>query len=268
MTDSETYGYMQLSKESFENIRALPNLTFNIPEKGYNFRATCFVCEQAAAAEKNCAFLDTSKLLAAEDEDRATEMIINACLAQKTIVGEIPVSPEEGQFLLLDDIMRIARQTLSDNEYDNRRLVVPLTVYGKNKESHGVALCLDADKKTGQIDIIIAEQHAFRDGGALDYSQEIGQILRHMERVFTEIGVPSRSLQNSTPICREKGVCGIVSAEVCRRLLAANEPAALVSANGLKISADEILPLHRQNAAAYQRQTQYTAIRRTGGFSR
>ncbi len=249
----DKYGYLLGFQEAdFKNINKAPNLTFDNPHSGYNFGATNFVCRKMAEQNENYGFLDTVKLLNTPDRNVAMEMMIDAFVMERTVVGEIPVNPDVSQFVLLNEVLFIARQTMEREDIDNKRMVIPLTLYSDQKETHGVALCVDADKEKKHADIMILEQHALRDGGILDYSQEIDKCLQHLSVVFKGIGFNSvETFQNSKPICREKRVCGIVSAEICRRLLNAEKPMELAKSGEIEISAEDVKKLHLNNYQAY-----------------
>ena len=174
-------------------------------------------------------------------------------MSEKLITGEIGINPSENNFLLLDCIMNITAQTLSLEDVSQRRMIAPLTIAAENKESHGVALCIDSNKDKKHIDIIILEQHALRDGGKLDYSKEIDLTLAHLQKIFEIQGMSVNTYQNDKPICREKGVCGIVSAEVCKRLLQAENPIKTAQLGTIKISREKVKELHHANFLNYQK---------------
>ncbi len=247
--------YFTLDKESFDNISRKPNLTLDIPKSGYNFRATNYVASQTAKQTKGCVFLDTTKycILGAEDCDKADDLVIDACMSEKLITGEICINPTENNFLALDCIMNITAQTLSREDFSLRRMVAPLTIATENKEVHGVALCIDSNKDKKYVDIMILEQHALRDGGKLDYSKEIKLTLAHLQEIFETLGMSISTYQNDKPICREKGVCGIVSAEVCKRLLQAENPMRTAQLGTIKISREKVNELHHANFLRYQK---------------
>ena len=247
--------YFTLDKESLDNITRKPNLTLDIPKSGYNFRATNYVASQTAKQTEGCSFLDTTQycILGAEDCDKADDLVIDACMDEKLITGEIGINPAGNNFLALDCIMNITAQTLSREDIDQRRMAVPLTIAAEDKESHGVALCIDSDKDKKHVDIMILEQHASRDGGKLDYSKEIDLTLEHLQKIFETQGMNVSTYQNDKPICREKGVCGIVSAEVCKRLLQADNPMKTAQLGTIKISREKVNELHHANFLNYQK---------------
>ena len=247
--------YFTLDQESLDNITRKPNLTLDIPKSGYNFRATNYVASKTAEQTERCSFLDTTQYctLATEDCDKADDLVIDACMNEKLITGEIGINPSENNFLLLDCIMNITAQTLSLEDVSQRRMIAPLTIAAENKESHGVALCIDSNKDKKHIDIIILEQHALRDGGKLDYSKEIDLTLAHLQKIFEIQGMSVNTYQNDKPICREKGVCGIVSAEVCKRLLQAENPIKTAQLGTIKISREKVNELHHTNFLNYQK---------------
>lgn len=247
--------YFTLDKESLDNIQRKPNLTLEIPKNGYNFRATNYIASKAAEQTPNCSFLDTAEfiVLGSKDTDKADDFIIDACLDEKLITGEIGINPEKNNYHTLDCILGIAAQTLTREDIDQRRMVVPLTIAAEDKESHGVALCIDSLKKDNLVNIIILEQHARKDNGTLDYSQEIGSTLTHLQEIFEKTGAKVNTFTNNKPICREKGVCGIVSAEVCKRLLQAENPMKTAQLGTIKISKEKVNELHHTNFLSYQK---------------
>ncbi len=247
--------YFTLDQESLDNISRKPNLTLDIPKSGYNFRATNYVASQTAKQTEGCSFLDTTQycILGAEDCDKADDLVIDACMSEKLITGEIGINPAENNFLALDCIMSITAQTLSLEYVSQRRMAAPLTIAAENKESHGVALCIDSNKDKKHVNIMILEQHALRDGGKLDYSKEIDLTLAHLQKIFETQGMSVNTYQNDKPICREKGVCGIVSAEVCKRLLQAENPMKSAQLGTIKISREKVNELHHTNFLNYQK---------------
>lgn len=253
----EKYGYsLGLEDDNFEIINRKPNLTFEIPKSGYNFGATDFVCRKNAETTENCAFLSTIALWNAKNEDAAFDMKVEAIGgAAKTVVGEVPVMVNAPgcNFNLLDDIAVFAREVSAlDEDINNHRVVIPVTMNSAGKEAHGIALCIDIDRKRKHADIIMLEQHAMRDGGKLDYSAEVYKTLSHLKNIFEKDGAfEAEIFQNEKPICREKGVCGIVSAEVCRRLLIAENPMALAKSGAVKITGEKVKKLHAANFKAY-----------------
>ena len=100
---------------------------------------------------------------------------------------------------------------------------------------------------------MILEQHVSRDGGKLDYSKEIDLTLAHLQKIFETQGMSVNTYQNDKPICREKGVCGIVSAEVCKRLLQAENPMKTARLGTIKINKEQIQKLHHDNFLNYQK---------------
>ena len=199
--------------------------------------------------------MDTTQyyILAAKDCDKADDLVLDACMSEKLITGEIGITPTENNFLALNCIMNITAQTLSLKDVSQRQMVVPLTIYSEDKEAHGVALCFDSHKDRNHIDIMILEQHALRDGGKLDYSKEIDLTLAHLQKIFETQGMSVSTYQNDKPICREKGVCGIVSAEVCKRLLQAENPMKTAQLGTIKISREKVNELHHANFLNYQK---------------
>lgn len=247
--------YFRLDQENLDNITRKPNLTLDIPKSGYNFRATNYVASKIAEQTEGCSFLDTTQyyILAAKDCDKADDLVLDACMSEKLITGEIGITPTENNFLALNCIMNITAQTLSLKDVSQRQMVVPLTIYSEDKEAHGVALCFDSHKDRNHIDIMILEQHALRDGGKLDYSKEIDLTLAHLQKIFETQGMSVSTYQNDKPICREKGVCGIVSAEVCKRLLQAENPMKTAQLGTIKISREKVNELHHANFLNYQK---------------
>lgn len=244
--------YFNIDDTTRDYIERKPNLTLDIPKTGYNFKATNYICSKIAEQTDKCGFLDTARLINAKDLDSAQDIIIDACMYEKTLIGEIPVDPKNNQYLLLNSILQISEQTLTNAEYENRRMVAPLTINSNEKEPHGVALCIDVNKKDNLANIIILEQHAQTNGGKLDYSEEINMILSGLQRVFEERGTTVNTFRNEKPICREKGVCGIVSAEVCKRLLQAEDPMKTAKLGIIKINAEKVQQLHKNNFLHYQ----------------
>lgn len=270
----EKYGYLLgLKDDNFEIINRKPNLTFEIPKSGYNFGATDFVCRKTAEMTENCAFLSTIALWNAKDEDAAFDMKVEAIGgAAKTMVGEVPivVNAPGCNFDLLDDIAVFTREVAAlDEDINNHRVVIPITMNSAGKEAHGIALCIDIDRERKHADIIMLEQHAMRDGGKLDYSAEVDKTLSHLKNIFEKDGAfEAEIFQNEKPICREKGVCGIVSAEVCRRLLNAQNPMSLAKSGAVKITEEKVKALHAANFKAYlEENPPLPLIMKNNGFS-
>ena len=140
-----------------------------------------------------------------------------------------------------------------------QKFVAPLTIYSSDKESHGVALCIEADRKNNAMNIMILEQHAKRDGGNLDFSKEVNMTLEHLKNKFSETGMQITTFQNDKPICREKGVCSVVSLEVCRRLLQSDNPLHIAKVGLIKINAEQVQRLHQENFQNYKKYKQNTS---------
>ena len=236
-----------LTDKDVKNITAKPNLGYDIPEQGYNCGATGFVASKIASQTDGCVYFDTTKyiLLGSQNADKAKDFIIDACLdGKKMITGEVGINPKEGQYAVLNEILNIASQTLIHEDVEQSRLVMPLTIVSDGKEAHGVALCIDAQKPKNHVDIMILEQHAQRDNGKLDYSEEIDLTLQ-------ERGAKVDVFKNDKPICRRQGVCGIVSLEVCKRLLQAENPMQKARLGTIKISDEQVDKLHADNYKSY-----------------
>lgn len=255
-------AFWAIDENSYANLTRKANITLDIPRQGYNWQATGYVASKIAQAQNDCAFFDTAKfaLLGAEDGEQANDYLIDSCLsAQKMITGEIDITPKEGDFSFLPNILQVAGQTLTNEEYPQQRLVVPLTITSEGKEAHGVALCIDSQKEKNHIDIMILEQHAQRDKEKkgyiekLDYSEEISITLSYLAKKFKALGAEVDTFQNDKPICRRQGVCGIISAEVCKRLLEAEEPMKKAKLGTIKIKDEQVDEYHHQNFLNYQK---------------
>lgn len=255
-------AYWEIDKESYANLTRKANITLDIPKQGYNWQATNYVASKMAQAQEDCAFFDTAKfvLLGTEDREKADDYLIDTCLsAERMITGEIDITPKEGDYSFLPNILQIVGQTLTNEKYPQQRLVVPLTITSEGKEAHGVALCIDSQKEKNHIDIMILEQHAQRDNKKenyiekLDYSEEINITLSYLEKKFKALGAEVDTFQNDKPICRRQGVCGIVSAEVCKRLLEAENPMKKAKLETIKIKDEQVDEYHHQNFLNYQK---------------
>lgn len=243
-----------LTDKDVKNITAKPNLGYDIPKQGYNCGATGFVASKIASQTEDCVYFDTAKyiLLGSKDADKAEDFLINYCLdGKKMITGEVGINPKAGQYAVLNEILNIASQTLINEDIEQRRLVMPLTIVSDGKEAHGVALCIDAQKQKNHVDIMILEQHAQRDKGKLDYSEEIDLTLQDLKKVFELRGAKVDIFKNDTPICRRQGVCGIVSLEVCKHLLKAENPMQKARLGTIKISNEQVDKLHSENYKSY-----------------
>ena len=181
----EEKRYYNIDKESYNNIMRAANLGTDIPREGYNFQATNYVCSEYAKQTQDCNFLDTSVLLNLETKDDVWGYITECSSRQKLIAGEIMVNFEGNPFGFLRDIMVPVILGASDRSSPLQRFVAPLTIYSSDKEDHGVALCIDADKKNNELNIMILEQHAKRDKGNLDFSGEINKTLEYLESVYS-----------------------------------------------------------------------------------
>lgn len=260
-----------LTDKDVKNITAKPNLGYDIPKQGYNYGATGFVASKIASQTEDCVYFDTAKyiLLGSKDADKAKDFIIDACLdGKKMITGEVGVNPKEGQYAVLNEILNIASQTLIHEDVEQSRLVVPLTIVSDGKEAHGVALCIDAQKQKNHVDIMILEQHAQRDNGKLDYSEEIDLTLQGLKKVFELRGAKVDVFKNDKPICRRQGVCGIVSLEVCKRLLQAENPMQKARLGTIKIRDKQVDKLHADNYKSYissKQQTLFNALSKENG---
>ncbi len=252
--------YLILDKEAYANLARKPNITLDIPKEGYNWQATNYIASKIAQSHEDCSFLDTGKytLLCSEDGDKADDYLIDECCnAHKMITGEIAIIPKENKYSILTNILNITSQTLArkDIDVDQQRLVIPLTIISEGKEAHGVALCIDSQKEKNHVDIMILEQHAQRDKGKLDYSEEIDITLSYLKDFFKTFDIEIDTFQNDKPICRRKGVCGIVSTEVCKRLLEAENPMKKAKLGTIKIKDEQVDEYHHQNFLNYQKDT-------------
>ena len=261
MDNNKTYGYHQLDEESYRNIMNAPNIGVSIPRTGYNFQATNFICSNTAKQTEDCGFIDTSKLLNCKTQNDAINYLMQETEHKNLIAGEIMIDPERQQYALLDDIAFVAAVKMSMADAGIQRFVAPLSIYSSDKEDHGVALCLDADKTNNILNVMILEQHAKRDGGDLDFSKEVNMALEHLKEVFSDLGMDINTYQNNIPICREKGVCSVVSSEVCRRLLQADNPLHIAKVGLIKINAEQVQKLHQENFQNFTKDRQKTGAK-------
>lgn len=248
----QSYGYQQIDSESYGHIMRVPNLGPEIPHTGYNFQATNFVCSEIAKQTESCGFIDTAKLLSSASYDDVFKYFVDQCLGKNLIAGEIPVTPKKGQFQLLNDFIFLLKQTLPVEHMPLKKFVAPLTISSPQKEAHGVSLCIEADKQNKILNIMLLEQHAKHDSGPLDYSEEVRMVLNHLQNQFSDSGFQINTFQNNTPICSEKGVCGIVSLEVCRRLIKAQNPMEVAQKRLIKLNAEQVQKLHQENFEKYK----------------
>lgn len=248
-----------IDSENLKIFNTAPNLGPKIPVVGYNFQATGFVSSQTAAAQK-ADYLETTDIINHNDWDYLVDKILENSEHDKLITGEISVVPAAENFAFLDYFVTVFNKTLIMDELPTAKVVIPLTIsqpQGSGKEEHGTALCLDmkADKT---LDIILLEQHAFRPGQKdykphLDFSAECEAVLRHLELKMTKSGFKKINLHhNDKPVCREKGVCGIVSQELCAALLASDKPETLAH-NPPLISREEVESAHHRNYLAFSK---------------
>ena len=256
MNNSQLHGYLNLNEASYHNLMRAPNIGENIPQTGYNLQATGYICSNFSKQMQDCGFIDTSVMLNADTRNKALLYVLEESNHQNLISGEVMVNPEKNQFLLLDDMSFIFSSLMGSQEDVLQKVVIPLTIYSASKESHGVALCIEADKKNNLINIIILEQHAKRDKGNLDFSKEVQLILEHLKDVYAQTGMQINTFQNEKPICREQGVCSIVSLEVCRRLLNSDNPLHLAQTGLIKLNAEQVQKLHHQNFQNYKKDHQ------------
>ena len=262
MEQEQEYGYL-LNQENYDNIKPSPNLNGDIPEAGYNFRASNYLCSKMAQQKPDCGFIDTFKLLKQKTSEDADNYMLEQIWHQNLVSGEIPIHPKSNQspFLLLDMFLNLLRVTLPSHDIPLQRFVANLTINSEQKEPHGVALCIDTDKTKQVLNVIILEQHAQSEGTpkynpTLDYSTEIDLTLKHIQNYFKNASntqnFTSNIFQNDKPICRERHVCGIVSAEVCRQLLQADNPMELSKSGRIKLNAIQVQALHQENVHNYQ----------------
>ncbi len=254
MPDCKTHGYRHLDEESYRNITNSPNLGVKIPTTGYNLQATSHICRNFAKQTEDCGFLDTSAMLNSKTQNEALMYVLQESDHKNLISGEIMINPEQNQFVLLDDVSVILSAVMGDKNDVLQKFVAPLTIYSSDKESHGVALCIEADRKNNAMNIMILEQHAKRDGGNLDFSKEVNATLEHLKNKFSETGMQITTFQNDKPICREKGVCSVVSLEVCRRLLQSDNPLHIAKVGLIKINAEQVQKLHQENFQNYKKE--------------
>ena len=72
-----------------------------------------------------------------------------------------------------------------------------------------------------------------------------------LKKVFELRGAKVDVFKNDKPICRRQGVCGIVSLEVCKRLLQAENPMQKARLGTIKISDEQVDKLHAINYKSY-----------------
>lgn len=276
MDNKKTYGFCKLSQDSYDTLMAKPTLTEKIPTKiGYNYAASNFVMSKIAQRTQDCGFIDTVKLLTCPTREEALNYM-NTQFAHKNLaVGNLDIFPNaEGGFYFLNQLIAPLRNSLllSEDIYPLKRCVVDLTLVIPQKEPHGVALCIDADKKNKKLNLIMLEQHAYHKGEKryihkLDYGEEIKSILEYYatKGCFNTIGYEVQTFQNEKPICRKRRVCGIVSSEMCRRLLKAKDPMELAKSGRIKLSAIQVLGIHQKNVRNYQKECILQQVRETGG---
>lgn len=233
-----------------------------IPTGGYNFQATNDICSQIALKDPDCGFVDAFSFVLdkyTNNSEYVDGIIEGGSGKKKAIIGEAQIFAKEQT--LLDPWLADILERMFEKNTGLGRVVMPLTLVDLTgeKESHGVALCID--RKDNNTDIIILEQHAFKDkkeegyDGKLDFSSEIEAILTYLEEFFTQKnpGATVNTYTNKKPFCREKGVCSVVSLEACRRLLSAENPVDIINQKaGEKgaigsFNSNDVARFHRQN---------------------
>ena len=258
---------------NFLNEKSLYDNALNKPvdfvsKNGYSFQATNFLAKNFANESDNTAFLDTKALLVMDNNDELNSVMKNALGDNdKVFAGEIYIYPHhttegtEDGFDALDALLinSLLAPRGSEDEIPSLKFVAPLTIGTSDKEPHGVAFCFDFNAQKNKANIIILEQHAHKKdknevnyNPSLDYSQEIEKTLKYFKERLESADVATNTFYNKEPICREKGVCGIVSMEVCNRLLNAENPMELAQSGNIKISKDDVVALHNQNVNKYE----------------
>ena len=199
----------------------------------------------------NSAFLDTAEIYRNGDDEHLIDLLLSAAESQKIITGDMVVSMEN--MAGLADIVSSAKILQKDENFPFSRLVIPVTIspYGPEqtrKEAHGVAVCIDYDKGKKCTDIVILEQHARKDGTKLDFSSEVACLHDYLKGEYEQEGEALRTFCNGEPICREERVCGIVSLEMCKRLLEADNPYEFVqNPQNIRLDLEDVKNLHAQN---------------------
>lgn len=247
----------KIDEESFENLNRSPNLGIKIPSTGYNYQATGFVCSQIAS-EINAGYVDSADILIHNNWDYLVDKVLESADKESVITGEIPVTPADNSYLALDYFMFAFAKILPSDDFPASRLVIPLTIAQPDKsakETHGTALCLD-NQPGNKLNIILLEQHAYRQGQKdyrqeLDFSHETKDVLQHLQQMlksenFNEINL----FYNKKPICREQGVCGIVSLELCKEFLTIDSPARLALMPPT-LNQKDVEAAHHRNYLAY-----------------
>lgn len=247
----------KIDEESLQNLTRLPNLGVKVPATGYNYQASGFVCSQLAA-KNNAGYVDSADILCHNEWDYLVDKVLESADKKSIITGEIPVTPADNNYLALDYFMFAFAKILPSDDFPVSRVVIPLTIAQSDestKETHGTALCLD-NQPGNKLNVILLEQHAYRQGQKdyrqeLDFSIETKNVLQHLQQMlksenFNEINL----FYNKKPICREQGVCGIVSLELCKEFLTIDSPARLALMPPT-LSQKDVEAAHHRNYLAY-----------------
>lgn len=249
----------KIDEESLQNLTRTPNLGTKVPSTGYNYQATGFVCSQIAAKD-NFGYVDSADILIHNNWDYLVDKVLESADKERIITGEIPVTPADNSYLALDYFMFAFAKILPSDDFPVSRVVIPLTIAQPDestKETHGTALCLD-NQPGNKLNIILLEQHAYRTGQndyrqELDFSNETKAVLQHLQQSLKSESFNGIKLfENKKPICREQGVCGIVSLELCRELITTDSPARLALMPP-SLSHEDVEAAHHKNYLSFSK---------------
>ncbi len=250
---SQGVGYYNLDASSVSTLNDPVNLTSVNPQLiGYNHQSGEFLSARQAEKIPNTSFLSMVNLLMHARSKSDVDTICQSAFKTENLITGTTWIDGKNNFGM-DELINVAVTEMLNPKSPAKRLVVPLSIISPDKEAHGVAFCLVANKTTKHLDMIVLEQHAQRDGGHLDFSKEINAFLKKWQESLAQRGISIATHTNEAPICRRQRVCGIVSQEMCRRLLIADDPVRLTRDKIPILTNTDVDELHRQNWSTYEK---------------
>ncbi len=225
------------------------------PTSGYKI-GDASLLSQFHAQQNQAGFFETFTSGNNDLDDRIDNFLPIAVQHKNIITGDIIITPEIGDngYTMFVELVRLFAFIQQDSDIPFEKIVIPLCLSypSDHRRTHSLSLCVYTDQSTRATDIVLIEQHMKQDGGFLDFSQPMNDVFNILRQLYADSS-QIRTFINQESICPIGNVCGIVSSEICRRLLQSENPLNFArNKENLKISAQEIPLLHQQNVQIAQ----------------
>ncbi len=258
-------GYVAITDKEWALLTAPASFA---PEIGvYNTQACEFLSRQIAAKTPDVAYLSVIPKLINSDNSVVSEKKVRHLVQRKNpetiVAGMVYYLSRYDSGWAFDDLWVPTVSMLLDPTHKLKRVVMPIGVITPGKETCGLALCLDADKKQNRFDIIGLQQYPGREKTTLNHDREIRKLLVGLRfDIRNRYGVKMSIYLNKEPICTREGVAGPVLGEMCRLLVQSENPASLATTAVPKLTDKDVDKIHAENYQSYRKSAVYYRTRK------